>query len=262
MADDVLLSRDGAVATVTLHRPEVMNACSRAMKEALLATLTELGADPEVRAVVLTGSGRGFCVGQDLAEHAALLAARDPAPLQTVTAHYNPIVRALTGMPKPVIAAVNGVAAGAGASFAFACDLRLAAPEASFLLAFTRVGLAPDSGASWSLPRLVGASRAAELMLLAEPLGADEALRIGLVHRVVPAAELAGAAAELAGRLAAGPTRAYAAVKEALLGAADGDLEAALGREARLQAACGATADHAEAVSAFLAKRRPMFTGA
>ena len=155
------------VATLTLNRPETMNALSIELKEALLAALTEVGCRPSVRAVVLTGNGRGFCVGQDLAEHVQLLEAGDPAPLSTVEQHYNPITLALAELAKPVVAAVNGTAAGAGASFAFACDLRVVSEQAKFLLAFANVGLSLDSGASWTLPRLIGAGRATELCLLA-----------------------------------------------------------------------------------------------
>ena len=248
------------VATVTLDQPDALNALTVAMKVALREALERAGADQDVRAVVLTGAGRGFCVGQDLREHAASLADGDTS-LSTVREHYNPIVTALTGLPKPVVAAVNGTAAGAGASLAFACDFRIAADSAAFLMAFARVGLGPDTGASWTLQRLVGHGRAAAMLMLAEPVSAAQALEMGLVNAVVPAADLAAAAQELAARLAAGPTLAYAGIKEALAAAATSDLTAALETEAQIQARCGATDDHRKAVDAFLAKKAPTFTG-
>jgi 2-(1,2-epoxy-1,2-dihydrophenyl)acetyl-CoA isomerase len=251
---------DGAVATITLDQPDTLNALSVAMKVALRDAVERAATDDEVRAVVLTGAGRGFCVGQDLREHAAALSAGD-TELSTVREHYNPIVSALAGLPKPVIAAVNGTAAGAGASLAFACDFRVAADTASFLMAFARVGLGPDTGASWTLQRLVGHGRALAMLMLAEPVSASQALEMGLVNAVVPAADVAAAAHELAARLAAGPTLAYAAIKEALAAAATSDLTGALDNEAQLQARCGATADHRNAVDAFLAKQAPTFTG-
>ena len=252
--------RDG-VRTLTLNRPEAYNSLTVELKESLLAALTSAAGDPAVRAVVLTGAGKAFCAGQDLKEHMALLAADDPAPLSTVEAHYNPIVTAITTLPKPVIAAVNGMAAGAGASFAYACDLRIAADSAKFLMAFANVGLTADSGASWTLPRLIGYGRAMEMMLLAKPVAADEALRIGMVNQVVPAGEVLATARALAARMAAGPTTAYAKIKEAMLASAGGGLADGLAAEGRTQAEAGRTADHKEAVDAFVAKRDPNFTG-
>jgi len=254
----------GAVATVRLARPEAMNSLTRATKSALLDALRRVAEDDAVRAVVLTGSGRAFCVGQDLREHAADLRAAEPehSPLSaTVREHYNPIASLLSTMPKPVVAAVNGVAAGAGASFAFACDLRLVAESAGFNLAFAGIGLSCDSGASWWLPRLVGVARAKELLLLPRTVRADEAVQLGLASQVVPDDELPAAAAELAGRLAAGPTRAYAAIRRAVAFSAGHDLSTALEHEADLMASTGATADHRAAVEAFLAKQPPTFTG-
>src|SRR5581483_4740212 len=178
VSDVLLVDRSDGVATLTLNRPESMNSLSVELKVALRETVAEIGADPAVRAVVLTGTGRGFCVGQDLREHVALLEANDPAPLDTVTEHYNPIVTGLVTMPKPVVAAVNGMAAGAGAGIAFACDFRIAANTAGFLLAFANVGLTLDSGVSWTLPRIVGSARATALCLLAEPVAAEAALEM------------------------------------------------------------------------------------
>jgi 2-(1,2-epoxy-1,2-dihydrophenyl)acetyl-CoA isomerase len=220
-----------------------------------------VGRDDSVRAVVLTGSGRGFCVGQDLREHVALLEADDPAPLDTVTVHYNPIVMGLATMPKPVIAAVNGMAAGAGAGLTFACDFRIAAKAAGFLIAFANVGLTLDSGVSWTLPRLIGAARATSLSLLAEPVSADAALEMGLVNAVVEPDRLLAAAQELAGRLAAGPTAAYAAIKESIAFAATSTLGESLAKEAELQNAMGRTSDHRTSTAAFVAKQKPTFTG-
>ena len=175
--------------------------------------------------------------------------------------HYNPIVRALAAMPKPVIAAVNGPAAGAGASLAFACDFRLASDKANFLMAFARVGLGPDTGASWTLQRLIGYGRAMAMLMLAEPVSAEQALEMGLVNAVVPVDALAGAAAELAAKLAAGPTTAYAGIRRALATAAHSDLATALESEAEVQAECGTTADHRGATEAFLAKQQSTFIG-
>ncbi|MEU6728703.1 enoyl-CoA hydratase-related protein [Nonomuraea wenchangensis] len=249
-----------AVATITLDRPDAMNSLTTELKVALLDALRRAADDRAVRAVLLTGAGRAFCAGQDLREHADNLEAGRGLD-DTVRRHYNPVVELLTTMPKPVVAAVNGVAAGAGASLAFACDLRVASEKAKFALAFTGIGLAPDSGASWTLQRLVGLGRAAELMLLGEPLDAARALELGLVTRVVPADDVLKTAYELAARLAQGPTVAYAATKRALAHAATHALPDALALEADLQDECAATRDHREATRAFLAKQRPAFTG-
>jgi 2-(1,2-epoxy-1,2-dihydrophenyl)acetyl-CoA isomerase len=261
VSDVLLVERAEGVATLTLNRPDSMNSLSVALKEALSTALDDVSRDPSVRAVVLTGSGRGFCVGQDLREHVALLAADEPAPLNTVTEHYNPIVIGLASMPKPVIAAVNGMAAGAGAGLAFACDFRIVGKSAGFLLAFANVGLTLDSGVSYTLPRLIGSARATALALLAEPVTADAALEMGLVNAVVEPTHTLPAAQELAARLAAGPTAAYAAIKESIAYAADSSLAQALAKEAELQTAMGATEDHRNATAAFLAKQTPVFAG-
>ncbi len=250
--------REG-VRTFTLNRPEAFNSLTVELKESLRDALDDTATDPDVRAVVLTGAGKAFCAGQDLKEHVAALQADDPTPFRTVEEHYNPIVRAITGMPKPVIAAVNGMAAGAGASFAYACDLRIAAPSAKFLMAFATIGLTADSGASWTLPRLIGYGRAMELMLLAKPVTAEQALAIGLVTEV--ADDALTTAQELAARMATGPTTGYGKIKEALLAAASGDLEKALATEGDGQALLGKTEDHREAVDAFVTKRTPTFKG-
>jgi 2-(1,2-epoxy-1,2-dihydrophenyl)acetyl-CoA isomerase len=261
MADVLQIERVDGVATLTMNRPESMNSLSVALKEALLDGAREVAADPGVRAVVLTGTGRGFCVGQDLREHVAMLESNDPTPLSTVTEHYNPLILALTQLPKPVIAAVNGMAAGAGAGLAFACDFRIAAKSAGFLLAFANVGLSVDSGVSWTLPRLVGAGRATALALLAEPITSEAALEMGLVNAAVEDDHLLPAAHELAARLAAGPTAAYAAIKESIAFAATATLADALAKEGELQAALSHTEDHRNATAAFVAKQKPVFTG-
>lgn len=249
------------VATVTLDRPDAMNALDEAVKEQLLAAVTEAAEDPAVRAVLLAGTGRAFCVGQDLRSHAKLLASSAEQVWTTVTDHYNPITLALATMPKPVVAAVNGVAAGAGAGFAFACDFRVAARTAGFNLAFAAVGLTADSGTSWTLQRLVGYGRATELLLRPRTIPAEEALALGMVHEVVEEAEVLGRATELVTELAAGPTTAYAALKESLAYSAAHPLPAALEREGELQIRCGTTEDHRNAVEAFLARGKPVFRG-
>jgi len=246
------------VATITLNRPDALNALDRPMKTELLAALRSAGRDRSVRAVVLTGEGRAFCAGQDLRE---TFGGSEPTLADELRDRYNPVILAIARLPKPVVAAVNGVAAGAGCSLALACDIRLAAEGASFVLAFGRVGLVPDSGASWFLPRLVGAGRAAELALIGDPVTAEEAARIGLVNRVVPAAALMDEAMALARRLADGSPLATALAKRALAFSAESDLEAALSHEATLQGIAGRSADHAEGVAAFREKRPPRFTG-
>ena len=261
MTEPVRYDVAGAVATITLDQPDSLNALTVAMKVSLLEALQRAAADNEVRAVVLTGAGRGFCVGQDLREHAQALEADPEHALDTVREHYNPIVRALTDLPKPVVAAVNGAAAGAGASLAFACDFRIAAENANFLMAFARVGLGPDTGASWTLQRLVGYGRATAMLMLAEPVNAAQALEMGLVNAVVPSGELIKAAEEFAAGLAAGPTKAYAGIKRALATAAASDLATALETEAQVQAECSVTDDHLNATRAFVAKETPTFTG-
>jgi 2-(1,2-epoxy-1,2-dihydrophenyl)acetyl-CoA isomerase len=258
MTDGLRVDVDGPVTMLTLDRPEALNALTVGLKVALRRELERIAADRAVRTVILTGAGRAFCAGQDLAERER----PDAAPLdEELRERYNPIIRALRSMGQPVIAAVNGVAAGAGASLAFACDLRIAAADARFVLAFGRIGLVPDSGATWFLPRLVGAARAAEIALVGDPITADEALRIGLVSRVVPADDLMPEARALADRVAAGAPLAMALTKGALDRAWSIDLETALDGEAKLQGIAGASADHAEGRAAFREKRPPQFTG-
>ncbi|HEY7828178.1 MAG TPA: enoyl-CoA hydratase-related protein [Candidatus Limnocylindrales bacterium] len=249
--------RDG-VGTITLDRPGALNSLEATLKAELPAAFREAARDPAVRVVVLTGAGRAFCAGQDLKERLA----PDPTPLDVeVRTRFNPIVQAIRSLDKPVIASINGVAAGAGASLAFACDLRIAAENASFVLAFGRIGLIPDSGATWLLPRLVGLGRATELILLPDPISAPEALRIGLVHRVVPGPSLAAETARLAAGLVASAPGALALAKQALRRAQESTFEGALDYEASLQGIAGRTADHAEGLAAFVEKREPRFSG-
>jgi 2-(1,2-epoxy-1,2-dihydrophenyl)acetyl-CoA isomerase len=259
VTEPLLVDRAEAVVTLTLNRPDSLNSLDISLKKALRDALASVADDPGCRSVVLTGAGRAFCVGQDLREHAAMLESGSATPLETVPVHYNPLVRLLAGMPKPVVAAVRGTAAGAGASLALLADFRVGGPRTSFLMAFASVGLAGDTGASWSLPRLVGRAKATELLMLAEPVPAAEADRLGLLTRLVDDDELVlPAAQELAARLAAGPTVAYAAIKRQLTVTT---LAEALDVEAEVQAACGATEDHRNATAAFVAKRRPTFHG-
>jgi len=249
---------DDGVATITLNRPDALNSLEGTLKRELLAALRDAGRDPAVRVVVLTGAGRAFCAGQDLKERLQ----PDPTPLDVeVRERFNPIVQAIRSMDKPVIAAINGVAAGAGASLAFACDLRIAAEPASFVLAFGRIGLVPDSGATWLLPRLVGLGRATELMLLPDPVSSADALRIGLANRVVPAEELMAAAHAMAAALAAAAPRSLALTKRAIRRSLEATFEESIDYEASLQGIAGRTADHAEGLAAFVEKRPPKFSG-
>lgn len=261
-ATPVLLERDGGVAVVRLNRPEAMNALDTVTKVALLATLREVAEDASARAVVLTGSGRAFCVGQDLKEHVQQLRSADAFSLgSTVQEHYNPIVELLATMDKPVIAAVNGVAAGAGFSFALATDLRIVAASAGFNTAFTGIALSCDSGASYHLPRLVGPARAKELLLRPRTIPADEALSLGLATEVIPDEQFVDRVEQVAAELAAGPTKAYGAVRRAVAFSGGHPLTESLAHEAELMASTGASADHEAAVAAFLAKQQPVFEG-
>jgi 2-(1,2-epoxy-1,2-dihydrophenyl)acetyl-CoA isomerase len=247
-----------AIATITLDRPEALNALTVPLKTELLAAFRTVARDRGVRAVVLTGAGRAFCAGQDLKERLA----PDASPLAVeVRERFNPIIAAMRGLDQPIVGAINGVAAGAGASLAFACDIRIAAENASFVLAFGRIGLVPDSGATWLLPRLVGPSKAAELALLGESLSAADAERFGLLARVVPPDALAAEARAVAARLAGLAPVALALTKRALERTWSVTLDEALEDEAYRQGLAGATADHAEGLTAFLEKRPPRFSG-
>jgi len=253
---EVETTRAGAVLTITLNRPDKLNAFDAATHKAFAGALKE-AADDEVRAVVLTGSGRGFCVGQDLAELRE--GERDVAAL--LRERWNRHALGLRGLEKPVLAAVNGAAAGAGISLACACDIRVAADSAAFVPAFVSVGLVPDTGGSWLVPRLLGYARAFEWMSSGRKIGAEEALAWGLVSEVVPADEALPRAQERAGALAALPTRAIAMTKRLFERAACSRLDDQLELEAQLQVAATRTEDFAEGVAAFLEKREPRFSG-
>ncbi|MER6094993.1 enoyl-CoA hydratase-related protein [Streptomyces sp. NPDC001728] len=266
MADTVLYEVSDGLATITLNRPEAMNAMNVATKVALRDAVETAATDPAVRAVLLTAAGdRAFCVGQDLKEHVGLLMADQESgtseTMNTVRDHYNPITTALAGMAKPVVAGVNGVAAGAGFGFALAADFRVVAETASFNTAFAGVALTADSGVSWTLPRLIGASRASDLLLFPRTISAREAYELGIANRLVPAADLAAEAEEVARKLAAGPTVAYAALKESLAFGAGHSLTEALEKEEELQTRAGASEDHTIAVRAFVAKEKPTYLG-
>lgn len=259
----VVVEHSDGVATIRLNRPEAMNSLDVATKIALRDAVRAAADDDAVRCVVLTGSGRAFSAGQDLKEHVALLQddERSHELFTTVEEHYNPTVEALLTMPKPVIAAVNGVAAGAGASLAFAADLRIMADTAGFNLAFAGIALSCDTGASWTLPRLVGQAKALELLLMPRTLSAAESLELGLATQVVPADDLEATVGALAARFAAGPTVAYGAIRRSVRESATTAIPEALAREAELMSLTGATRDHRHAVEAFVAKEKPVFEG-
>ncbi|HEY8306810.1 MAG TPA: enoyl-CoA hydratase-related protein [Lapillicoccus sp.] len=257
----VELRVDGGVATVVLNRPDAMNAVDLALKVRLLEILQQVADDPAVRCVVLTGRGRAFCVGQDLKEHIGALMRGDEALGSTVVEHYNKVAMLLATMNKPVVAALNGVTAGAGASMAFACDVRILVEGAGINLAFAAIALSCDTGSSWWLPRLVGTAKAKELLMLPRTIGSDECLSLGLVTQVVPADQFEQTVSELARTLAAGPTLAYGSIRRAVAASAGQDLETALAHEAELMTLTGASADHRAAVDAFLAKEKPVFEG-
>jgi 2-(1,2-epoxy-1,2-dihydrophenyl)acetyl-CoA isomerase len=264
MSDVVLVDHTDGVTTITLNRPDALNSLDTVTKIALRVALEATEQDPRARAIVLAGAGRAFCGGQDLREHATALENADKnAPagnLSTVREHYNPVALLLAGSRLPVVAAVRGMAAGAGASLAFLADFRIGGPKTAFLMAFANVGLAGDTGVSWSLPRLVGHAKATELLMLAEPVRAQAAFELGLLTRLVDDDEqVLSAAQELAARLAHGPTVAYGQIKRQL--AAGGGLAEALEVEADAQAISGATEDHANATAAFVRKEKPIYLG-
>jgi 2-(1,2-epoxy-1,2-dihydrophenyl)acetyl-CoA isomerase len=257
----LLVQRRDGVMVIALNRPDVLNSFNRPMADDLRAALRGAADDASVRAVLITGSGRGFCAGQDLA--AVLPQEGQPAPDLGDVVHdqYNPIIRAVRTLEKPVVCAVNGVAAGAGANLAFACDLIVASEDATFIQSFARVGLIPDSGGTFILPRIVGLQRAAALTMLGEKLTANRAKEWGLVYEVVPLAVLADTSFDLAKRLAAMPTRGLGLAKRGFNAAFANDLDTQLALEEELQREAGRTADYAEGVRAFVEKRAPHFQG-
>ena len=258
----VLLHVQDAVATITLNRPDAMNGLDVSTKDLLRDTVEQVADDPAVRCVVLTGNGRAFCVGQDLKEHLAGLKGESDVPLSdTVERHYNPIVQALATMPKPVIAAVNGIAAGAGASLAFAADFRILVDSAGYNTSFAGVALSCDTGSSWTLPRMVGRAKAMELLYFPRTISAQEALELGLATQVVTADEFPQAVGELAARLVSGPTLAFGSIRQAVAYSAGHSLEESLAFEADKMALTGGSEDHLVAVDAFVAKEKPVFQG-
>lgn len=260
-AASILYEARQGVARITLNRPDVLNSFDTAMSLSLQQILAEVTRDVTLRAVYLTGAGRAFCAGQDLAEAAP---SRGPGVEdfgEHVRKLYNPLVLALRRMPKPVVCGVNGVAAGAGANLALACDIVIAAEEAAFLQAFVKIGLVPDTGGTWSLPRLVGSAQAAALMLLGDKLPAARALQLGLIYQVCPGAELDAAGFGLAAQLATQPTYALSLIKQLLAVSSHNSLEQQLELEAEYQALAGRSEDYAEGVRAFLEKRKPSFVG-
>ena len=259
----VLASHDGPVLTLTLNRPGALNSFTEGMHRQLASALDAAAAEPGVRCVVLTGAGRGFCAGQDLSDPmvAPGPAGAEPKDLgRAIELLYGPLVRRLQSMPVPVIAAVNGVAAGAGANLALNCDLVLAGRSASFIQAFSKIGLIPDTGGTWLLPRVVGRARALGLTLLGDKLTAADAERIGLIWKCVEDADLASEVQKIAKRLAAMPSRALVATRRAIDGAQHLTLDQALAEEATLQRELGLAHDYQEGVAAFAAKRAPRFT--
>ncbi len=261
MTDPIRVEPRGAWRKLVLNRPDKLNAVNEAMLTALMDALDAAGADPTCRAVLLTGEGRGFCAGQELGP-AVMPGPDGPPDIERLAASYHhQVVRRLRALPVPVVCAVNGVAAGAGASFALACDIVLAARSASFVIAFARIGLVPDSGASFFLPRLIGEARARALALTTEPVPAAQAEAWGMIWRAVDDTALLEEAEALTARLAAGPTGAYARIKQEFAASATNDLPAQLALEARLQGEAGRSADFAEGVRAFLEKRPAAFTG-
>lgn len=260
MYETILFEKRRGVATISLNRPKVLNAFDGRMHEEVRKALDEVADDDEVRAIVLRGEGRGFSAGADLAQ---IIESSDGDPDlgQYLRETYSRLVTRMTAMEKPIIGALHGPVYGAGLGIALACDLRIAAESAKFSVAFIKIGLMPDAGVSFFLPRIVGLARAMEMSMLGEPVEAEEAQRIGLVNRVVPDDELVDAANALAGRLAAMPTRALGRIKQSLYAGFESDLETALESEAQGQTLCGYTNDHKEGVAAFFEKRAAKFTG-
>jgi 2-(1,2-epoxy-1,2-dihydrophenyl)acetyl-CoA isomerase len=255
----LLESLEEGVLTLTLNRPERMNAFNIPLQEALGRAVQRAAADDGCRVVLLTGAGKGFCAGADLSDRAVAVGEGSPDLGEALDKRYNPLIRAMRSLPKPIVCAVNGAAAGAGANFALACDIVLAAKSAKFLQAFARIGLVPDVGGTWILPRLVGDARARALMMLADPIGAEEAAAWGMIYRAVDDDQLMGQAREIAERLAAGPTRAYGLMKRACAASFVNSLDAQLDLERDLQREAGRSDDFVEGVRAFLEKRQANF---
>ncbi|OMP97568.1 2-(1,2-epoxy-1,2-dihydrophenyl)acetyl-CoA isomerase PaaG [Raoultella terrigena] len=257
----ILSTVEQGVMTITLNRPDRLNSFNDLMHQQLAESLTQAERDDSVRCLLITGAGRGFCAGQDLNDRNVDPSGPAPDLGLSVERFYNPLVRRLAALPKPVIAAVNGVAAGAGATLALGCDMVLAARSASFVMAFSRLGLVPDCGGSWFLPRVAGRARAMGLALLGEKLSAEQAAQWGMIWQLVEDAELADTSLQLARHLAAQPTFGLGLIKQALLAAETNGLDSQLDLERDYQRMAGRSADYREGVSAFLAKRPPQFSG-
>lgn len=261
METTILVERGDGVATLTLNRPDKLNSFTADMLVTFRSALEEASADDDVRAVLVTGAGRGFCAGQDLNDRTVAPGDEAPDLGESLESRYNPIVRLMRTMPKPIVVAVNGVAAGAGANIALAGDLVIAARSARFIQAFSKIGLLPDSGGTYILPRALGLPRAMGLSLLGDPVTAEQAADWGLIWAVVDDDALAEEARSLATALSAGPTAGYAAIKTALNVSLGNTLDQQLDLERDLQRAAGRTADYREGVAAFMEKRTPKFTG-
>ncbi len=259
--EELLATLDGAHLSLTLNRPKKLNALTTTLITALTEAIERAGETPEVRAILLTGSGRAFCAGQDLGRRDPDGPDWPPNLRKSVEEFYGPLVKAILECPKPIVCAVNGVASGAGANLALACDIVLAGESARFIQSFSRVGLIPDAGGTWVLPRLVGLARARAICLTGRPVSAREAEDWGMIWACVPDDGLATQARDLARALAAGPTHALGLTKKALLCSSDATLEEQISFEAEAQALSGTSADYAEGVRAFLAKRAPDFKG-
>ena len=261
MQESILFQVEAGVAVITLNRPKQLNSFNPDMHKALKRALKHAETDDSVRAVLLTGTGRGFCAGQDLNDRNVNSGAEMPDLGESIEKYYNPLIKQISSMPKPVIAAVNGVAAGAGANIAFACDIVFAAKSASFIQAFCKIGLVPDSGGTWSLPRLVGSARAKALMLLGDKVSAAQAQEWGMIWQCVEDEELIETAMSVANHLATQPTKGLGFIKHALNHSSENSLEVQLDLEKDLQRLAGRTDDYREGIAAFFDKRAPEFKG-